>query len=142
VGGVKRARGHGSAAAGTHHYPRTARLNQVLQEVIADELEDVAASDTRLELVTVTAVQCEADLRHATVFLASMSEAAEEALAGARTRLQSAIAHQVRLKRTPQLSFAVDPAIAHGARVEEIIRAIHATEDRPPRHEPGSDGPG
>ncbi len=75
-----------------------------------------------------TAVSCEPDLRHATVLLASLPEPAHTALVEARTRLQAAVAHQVRLKRTPLLSFEADPAVAHGERVEEILRAIHAEE--------------
>ena len=107
-----------------------ARVNEVLREVLAEEIELVAGSDPRLELVTVTAVNCEPDLRHATVLLASLPEPAHTALVEARTRLQAAVAHQVRLKRTPLLSFEADPAVAHGERVEEILRAIHAEEKK------------
>jgi ribosome-binding factor A len=110
------------------HYPRMARVNEVLREVLADEIELVAGTDSRLELVTVTAVSCEPDLRHATVLLASLPEPARAALGEARTRLQAAVAHQVRLKRTPLLTFEADPAVAHGERVEEILRSIHAAE--------------
>jgi ribosome-binding factor A len=117
-----------SAWPSHRHYPRMARVNEVLREVLADEIELVAGSDSRLEMVTVTAVSCEPDLRHATVLLASLPEPARAALGEARTRLQAAVAHQVRLKRTPLLTFEADPAVAHGARVEEILRAIHAAE--------------
>lgn len=117
-----------SAFPSHRHYPRMARVNEVLREVLADEIELVAGSDPRLELVTVTAVSCEPDLRHATVLLASLPEPAHTALVEARTRLQAAVAHQVRLKRTPLLRFEADPAVAHGERVEEILRAIHAEE--------------
>lgn len=131
---MKRKRSHSLPRrdGGSHHFPRTARVNEVLREVIADELEEVAASDTRIELLTVTAVECDPDLRHAKVLLASMPGPAHAALAEARARLQAAIARQVRLKRTPQLSFEVDPAIVHGERVEQIIRSIHAAEGLSP----------
>jgi len=105
-------------------YPRTARVGKLLQEVIADELERIAGTEDRLELVTVTHVSVESDLRHATVLLSSMDEAAEEALLEVRPRLQAAIGRQVRLKRTPQLSFAVDPGVSTGTRVEEILRHL------------------
>ena len=117
-----------SAWPSHRHYPRMARVNEVLREVVAEEIELVAGSDSRLELVTVTAVSCEPDLRHATVLLASLPEPARAALGEARTRLQAAVAHQVRLKRTPLLTFEADPAVAHGERVEEILRAIHAED--------------
>jgi ribosome-binding factor A len=112
-----------SAWPSHRHYPRMARVNEVLREVLAEEIELVAGSDSRLELVTVTAVSCEPDLRHATVLLASLPEPARAALGEARTRLQAAVAHQVRLKRTPLLSFEADPAVAHGERVAEILRS-------------------
>jgi ribosome-binding factor A len=68
------------------------------------------------------------NLRRATVFLSSLPEPAEEALGEHRARLQAAIARQARLKRTPQLSFEVDPGVAEGQRVEEILRGLHDAE--------------
>ena len=107
-------------------YPRTARVNHVVQEVVADELERI--DDDRLELVTVTGVEVDPDLRHATVWLSSLSESAEEALAQHRVRLQAAIARQMRMKRTPELRFRTDPAVETGRRVEDILRGLE--EDR------------
>ena len=74
--------------------------------------------------MTVTGVEVEPDLRHAKVWLSSLSEAAAEALADDRVRLQAAIARQVRIKRTPLLSFAADPAVRDRARIEAIIRDV------------------
>lgn len=121
----------GQRGGGARHFPRTARVNEVLREVVAEELEELAASDPRLDLLTVTAVQCDPDLRHAKVLMASLSDQARDALSADRARLQAAVARQVRLKRTPQLSFDVDPAIIHGIRVEEILRSIHEHEPEP-----------
>src|SRR6516165_7681679 len=95
-----------SSGAGAHRYPRSARVNEVLREVLADALERLEDTDERLGLLTITAVECEPDLRNALVLFSSMSEAEEEALATARVRLQAAISSQVRMKRTPQLRFA------------------------------------
>jgi ribosome-binding factor A len=108
-------------------YPRTARVNQVLREVVAETLERMADVDDRLRLVTVTSVETTADLRRATVYLSSLSEEAAAALAGQRVALQREIGRQVRLKRTPQLHFAPDPGVAHGQQVEEILRRLHAS---------------
>jgi len=104
-----------------------ARVNEVLREVLAEEIEVVASTDARLELVTVTAVSCDPDLRRATVLMASLPDAAREALSEARPRLQAAIAQQVRMKRTPQLSFQADPAVGHGKLVEEILRELRSS---------------
>jgi ribosome-binding factor A len=107
------------------HYPRTARLSRLLQEIVAEELERIVATDESLPLVTVTHVDVEGDLRHAVVFLSSLDDATAEALQAHRPRLQTAIARQGRLKRTPQLSFRADPAVSSGLRVEEILRDLH-----------------
>ena len=103
-------------------YPRMARVNKALREVVADELERI--DDERLELTTVTGVETEPDLRHAVVWLASLPDAAQVALAENRVRLQAAIAAQMRLKRTPELAFRADPAVATGQRVEDILRGL------------------
>lgn len=122
-------RGHGSGSrrgsSGTaRDYPRSARVNEILREVLADELERMEHLDERLGLLTITTVECDPDLRHALVLLSSLSEDEEAALGEVRVRLQGAISRQVRLKRTPQLRFAADPAVAEGQRIEDILRQL------------------
>jgi ribosome-binding factor A len=107
-------------------YPRTARVNHVVQEVVADELERI--DDDRLQMTTVTGVEVDPDLRHATVWLSSLSSESEEALGQHRVRLQAAIGRQMRMKRTPELRFRADPAVQSGQRVEDILRGLE--EDR------------
>lgn len=105
-------------------YSRLDRVNEALREVIADELERV--DDDRLELVTVTGVSVDADLRHARVWFSALTRHdVGEALDQHRVRLQAAVGRQLRLKRTPELTFQEDPAIAVGTRVEEILRRLH-----------------
>jgi ribosome-binding factor A len=105
-----------------HGYPRTARVNELLREVIAEELRRI--DDDDLALVSVTGVETEPDLRHAHVWVSSLDDAQHDALRRHRARLQRAIGRQVRMKRTPELRFDADPAIAGGARVEDILRKL------------------
>ena len=112
---------------GQRHYPRAARVNELLREILADELERI--DDDRLELVTVTGVEVEPDLRHATMFYDSLQgvegdPVVLEALGEERHRLQGAIGRQARLKRTPELAFEPDPAVRAAQRVEEVLRAV------------------
>jgi ribosome-binding factor A len=108
-----------------------ARVGRVVQEVLGDELERI--DDPRLELVTVTGVRVEPGMRHAVVWFSSLSMGDPEGVAVAlgehRVRLQAAVGRQVRLKRTPELSFVPDPAIATGSRVEELLRGLDSQED-------------
>ncbi|MBV8386926.1 MAG: 30S ribosome-binding factor RbfA [Acidimicrobiia bacterium] len=108
-------------------YPRTARVNHVVQEVVADELERI--DDDRLGMMTVTGVEVDPDLRHATVWLSSLSSETQEALGQHRVRLQGAIGRQMRMKRTPELRFRADPAVETGQRVEDILRGLEEDRD-------------
>ena len=108
---------------GGRRYPRTARVNELVREVVADELERLG-DDDRLALLTVTHVEVTPDLRRATVLLSSLPEGADEALTEHRARLQAAIGRQVRLKRTPQLSFRADPAIETGRKIEDLLQGL------------------
>ena len=115
-------------------YPRTARLNHLVQEIVADEIERL--EDDQLGLFTVVAVDVEPDLRRATVFYTSLpattgdneSDELGEALAQHRGRLQAAIGRQAHLKRTPELVFRQDTVIRQAERIEEIMREIAGDE--------------
>ncbi len=115
-------------APGPHRYSRLDRVNEALREVLGDELERV--DDERLDLVTVTGVKVESDLRRAHVWFDTLQPPDEvgAALVQHRVQLQAAVARQLRMKRTPELSFSPDPAIAVGTRVEEILRGIRHDE--------------
>lgn len=130
--------------AGSSHrrYSRLDRVNQLIAEVVADELELI--EDERLAhlgMVTVTGASVDADLRRARVWIDSLAPLPEvvEALERHRVRLQGAIGRQARLRRTPELSFVPDPAIAAGSTVDQILRALHVTPDEePPAAKDGS----
>lgn len=112
-------------------YPRTARVNELVREIVADELERI--DDDRLELLAVTAVEIEADLRHATIYFDTLQgeegdEEVLEALGEHRVRLQAAIGRQARLRRTPELGFRPDPAVRSGERIEAILRDIEPVD--------------
>jgi ribosome-binding factor A len=102
------------------------RVNSTLREVLAEEIERM--SDSRLELVSVTAVDTAPNLRSATVYVDVLAEEAREpaltALRGAAKRLQAVIGAQVRMKYTPTLEFAIDPGVTGGERIEKILRDL------------------
>jgi ribosome-binding factor A len=109
-------------------YPRTARLNQLFQEILAEELERI--DDERLELVTIMSVVVDADLNRAIVYVDSLGgedddEQVLEALTEQRYRLQGAIGRQAHIKRTPELVFKPDAVGRGAAHLEEVLRHIH-----------------
>ncbi len=115
--------------SGGHQYPRSARLNETLREVIADEL--VRIDDERLEFVTVTGIDVDNELNRAVVFFDSLAGEegdAEilESLEQHRRRIQSSINRQMRAKKTPVLVFRPDEVIRAAERIDDILRADRA----------------
>jgi len=110
---------------------RMRRVNSIIREVLADEIERM--SDSRLELVSVTAVDTSPDLRHATVFIDVLGledrDDALSALRGAAKRLQGVLGGEVRMKYTPTLEFAMDPGVTGGERIETILRELEVSEE-------------
>lgn len=109
-------------------YQRTARVNELLREIVAEEVHVIG--DDRLELIAVTGVRVDPELRRALVLFdtpagdGSEDAGVLEALGEYRVRLQRAIADQARLRRTPELRFAPDEGARTGLRVEGILRDL------------------
>jgi ribosome-binding factor A len=104
---------------------RMRRVNQVMREVIGDAIAS-ELEDPRIGFVTVTAVETSPDLRSARVFVSVLGDEAQRestlaALASAHGVLQSAIASQTRMKRTPTLKFVYDDTPERGARVSRLL---------------------
>jgi ribosome-binding factor A len=111
-----------------HPYPRTARVNVLVRQVLATEIERISDGDERLRMVTITDVACSPDLKSAVVFCSSLAEGAAEALEERRRSLQALLGREMRTKRTPQLSFAIDPSIEAGERIEAALRRAAARD--------------
>ncbi len=118
------------AHSSSHHsYPRSARVNQILREVISEELLRLSDIDDRLGFLTVTGVATTEDMRQAVVYLDSLDADRAEALEERRGQIQGSVNAQTRLKRTPKLSFVADPAIASGNAVEDVLRRQHHDDE-------------
>jgi ribosome-binding factor A len=104
--------------------PRMRRINEVLREVIGAAIGEL--SDPRIGFVTVTSVETSPDLRAAKVHVSVLgSEQEREAsLAGLRSShgvLQSKIAAETRMKRTPTLTFHYDETVEQGMRISKLL---------------------
>ena len=103
---------------------RMRRVNMALKEVLSEGIGEL--KDPRIGFVTVTGVAASPDLRHAKVFVSVLgSERARDAtLAGLRSShgvLQSKVNRELRLKRTPQLTFEYDQTVERGVRLSRLI---------------------
>ncbi len=76
--------------------------------------------------MTLTGVETSPDLRHARVFVSVLGSEAKRTqtlagLAAAHGLLQSRLGRELRLKRTPQLTFEYDASVEHGVRMSKLI---------------------
>ena len=100
------------------------RVNELVRAVVAEAVGGL--KDPRIGLVTITGVEVSPDLRQARVFVSVFGSERRQAktmagLAGAQRYLQSLLARELRLKRTPQLSFEYDPTVERGVRMTKLI---------------------
>jgi ribosome-binding factor A len=100
------------------------RVNAAVREVLSETVGEL--KDPRIGFVTVTGVETSPDLRAARVFVSVLGsdKKREQSLAGleaAHGVLQAHIARELRLKRTPQLTFEYDDSVERGVRMSHLI---------------------
>jgi len=112
---------------------RMRRINEVLREVVGAAIAG-ELSDPRIGFVTVTAVETSPDLRTAKVFVSVLGDAEEReatlsALRSSHGVIQSRIAAETRMKRTPTLTFHYDDTIEQGVRISQLLEETAEPEE-------------
>jgi ribosome-binding factor A len=108
------------------------RVNESIKEVLGTTLSEL--KDPRIGFVTVTGVETSPDLRHARVFVSVLGseqkrERSLQGLAAAHGILQARLARELRMKRTPQLTFEYDPTVERGVRMSKLIDELAPDDD-------------
>src|SRR5437870_4051543 len=103
---------------------RMRRVNEAIRETLAEALPEL--KDPRIGFVTVTGVETTPDLRQARVFVSVLGSEKKRAaslvgLEAAHGVLQAGIARELRMKRTPQLTFEYDRSVEEGVRMSKLI---------------------
>ena len=104
---------------------RMRRVNEALREVIAAAIA-ADLEDPRIGFVTVTSVDTSPDLRSARVYVSVLGDESERertlaGLSSSHGLIQSAIATEMRLKRTPTLTFHYDEGPERGVRLSRLL---------------------
>ena len=111
---------------------RMRRVNEAVREVVSETVGEL--KDPRIGFVTVTGVETSPDLRHARVFVSVLGSEVKRAktldgLAAAHGVLQARLARELRMKRTPQLTFEYDPTVERGVRMTQLIDELAPDAD-------------
>lgn len=109
-------------------YPRAKRVGDNIRKQMSLLLHKEFA-DKEFGMVSVTDVELTRDLRQAKVFV-SLLNADEthdellEYLAEHTKKLRAQLARNISLKFVPEISFAFDPSIVNGMKIESILQEI------------------
>jgi ribosome-binding factor A len=112
---------------------RILRLNEQLRDEVAQLLRHETDDPELQALISITAVETSPDLRVAKVYFSTLGD--EEHTARVFRRLKRAarffrrqLAQRLNLRHTPELEFHLDPSIARGARIMELLAEIQAND--------------
>ena len=114
---------------------RQLRVAEEIRHVLAGifsrgEIRDPALADV---LITVTEVRVSPDLKHATAFVTRLgrSDVAEKlpALRHAAPFLRRQLAHALRLRYAPQVSFQADTSIDYAMHINEVMHKPEVRRD-------------
>lgn len=103
---------------------RMRRVDGAVREVLSDALSHL--KDPRVGFVTVTDVKTSPDLRSARVYVSVFGDetaraASLEGLSSAHGVLQAHVASELKMRRTPTLTFVHDDTAARAARLEQLL---------------------
>ncbi len=114
------------------HVPRHQRVADQIQREMAQIIRD-EVRDTRLGMVTLTAVRVTSDLSRAKIFFTTLipeqHAIAYEVLNGAAPRLRSVLSHVMSLRMVPILHFVYDESIEHGLKMGAMIYAARQRDE-------------
>lgn len=94
---------------------------------------EVRDPDLAGETITVTEVRVSPDLKHATAFVARLGRSDIEALLPALKRaapfLRTQLAHALRLRYAPDVSFQPDTALDYAMKIDELLHSPEVERD-------------
>jgi ribosome-binding factor A len=111
---------------------RRERVEQLIVREVSDILRR-EVKDPRIGFVTVTDAEITPDLGYAKIFVsvlgtAEEQEAALKGLNSATRFIRSAFGKRVTMRTLPEFTFRIDTAIAHGARIHELLEQVKRDE--------------
>lgn len=115
--------------AGKTRSQRQLRVAEEIRHILAELFTRAEFRDPELagEHITVTEVRVSPDLKHATAFVARLGRSDVAALLPALKRaapfLRGQLAHALRLRVAPDLSFQPDTAIDEAMHIEELLHS-------------------
>jgi ribosome-binding factor A len=115
-------------------FPRSRRVAEQIRQELADLLWR-EVQDPRVKGVTINAVEVTSDLEHAKIWFTVMNGDPKIVLQGLQRTvgfLRRELAHRMRLRLVPSLTFVYDESVERGARLSQLIdKAVEEDKQHP-----------
>ena len=109
---------------------RTGRVNEEILKELSEILRTVKDPRVATAFVSVTAVDCSADLKFAKIYYSVMGERrkgdTQKGLEHSVGYIRSQLARNLNLRITPELKFILDDSMKHGAHINSLLKQIEA----------------
>ena len=110
---------------------RQSRINDEMQKELMSILRRVKDPRVQDAFISVTAVDCTADLKYAKIYYSALRGDAKEIAKGLKAAtgfIRRELAHSLNLRITPELSFLADSSITYGAHIATILNKLDISE--------------
>ncbi len=114
---------------------RIIRINEEIQKELSAlirNLKDPRVQDT---MISITRVETTPDLRFTKVYVSFLQEdKAADAMKGLQSGsgyLRRELGHNLNLRHTPQIMWALDDSITYGAKMLKLINSLEVKSDEP-----------
>ena len=110
---------------------RQNRINDEMQKELMSILRRVKDPRVQDAFISVTAVDCTADLKYAKIYYSALRGEPKEVAKGLKTAsgfIRRELAHSLNLRITPELTFLQDSSITYGAHIASILNNLEISE--------------
>ena len=112
---------------------RINRINEEIQKALAENIRELKDPRVSTTMISITRVETTPDLRYAKVYVSFLEEKkAADALKGLKSAggwLRRELGHQLQLRYTPELVWALDDSITYGAKMMKLINSLEVNHD-------------
>ena len=121
---------------------RRDRINDEMRREMMDILRKVKDPRVQDAFVSVTAVDCTADLKYAKIYYSALRGDEKELAKGLKAAtgfIRRELAARLNLRITPELTFVRDSSITYGAHISSILNTLDISDEEEPTGDGQSD---
>ena len=107
---------------------RRGRINDEMQKEMTSILRRVKDPRISDSFVSITAVDCTADLKYAKIYYSALRGDAKEVAAGLRAAggfIRRELSRVMRMRTVPALTFRMDGSMVYGSKMDQLLKGLN-----------------